>query len=294
MTAQDNQPTELALKNSIERITLYVRDPATNVVADAAAVRLRVVDMADTTVLQDDFLLGYGNPPTLPTHIVKPLLTTGQYYFPFGDISFDPKNTTSQSNKYVFVWSVDYTSGAESANIVQVVKVISAQTLSLVPLLRSLIDKARKGLNDDPTNPCLVGYSDVQLVEWLELGLTAINAAQPYPVWCHIDDFPACYQSLLIDSALITGLTAQAIFAIDTDIDSYSDQGVSFVINHHPKLLSMLQFLAAKLDKAVPAMKLHFVNNGSVYTQQGPNFRLQQLMQAAPGGMLFRNLLTSV
>lgn len=285
------QPVELILRNTIERVDILVVDVDGNPV-DATGLTLRVIDMSDTVILQDDYFNGYGATPTPPTRIVKPIGTVGQYYFPFGDTSFDAKNTTANLGDHLFQWGIIAGAGVEQVNIIQVAKVVTAQTMSWLPYLRAQIDKAGKASDDDPTNPCLVGYTDSQLMMWLELGLTAINAAQPYPVWQHLHDFPfTSFGQLLIDSAMITGLTSQAVFAIDTDIDAYSDQGNSFSILHYPKLLGMLQFLAAKLDKAVPAMKLHFVNSGSIYLQRGPNYRLASLMQAAPGGALFRNLL---
>jgi len=291
-TTANTQPIELILKNTVERIDIVVLDADGDPI-DATSLKLRIVDMSDTLILQDNLFLGFGDPPSLPTRIVKPAGTIGQYYFPFGDTSFDPRNTTANPADYLFHWSIIGAAGSEQVNLVQVAKVVSAQTLAYLPVLRAIIDKAGKVTDDDPTNPCLVGYSDSQLITWLELGLTAINAAQPSGGWGSIDSFPPGYKSILIDAALVTGLTAQAIFAIDTDIDSYNDQGNSFSIQHFPKLQGMLSMLAAKLDKQVPLFKLNFVRSGTVYVQMGTSFRLNQLLQAAPPGALFRNLLTT-
>lgn len=292
MSSANTQPVELILKNTIERIDILVCD-ANGDPVDATALSLRVVDMSDTLILQDNFFTGYGDPPTLPTRIVKPAATVGQYYFPFGDTSFDTANTTANVGDLLFNWQIVGAAGSEAVNIIQVAKVVSAQTLSYLPMFRLMIDKAAKIVDDEAANPMLVGYTDSQLIMWLELGLSAINASQPYGGWGGIDSFPVGYRQILIDAALVAGLTSQSIFAIDTDIDAYNDQGNAFSIQHHPKLMGMLQFLAAKLDKTVPAFKLHFVNSGSVYVQMGTNFRLNTLLQSAPAGALFRNLLLS-
>lgn len=292
MSTANIQPVELILRSTTERIDILVVDADCEPI-DATELSLRVLDMSNTILLQDDFFLGYGDPPGPPSQIVKPLLTTGSYYFPFGDTSFDTANTTDTLGDFLFHWQVVATAGSEEISIVQVAKIVSAQTLALLPYLRNQIDKAGKLVDDDPENPCLVGYSDSQLIQWLEGGLTAINAAQPFGGWTSLDQFPMAYRQILIESALMVGLTAQSIFAIDTDIDQYNDQGNSFSIQHHPKLMAMLQFLAAKLDKTVTAFKLNFVRSGHVYVQMGPNFRLAQLVAAAPSGALFRNLLSN-
>ena len=83
---------------------------------------------------------------------------------------------------------------------------------------------------------------------------------------------------------------SQELFAIDTDIPGYNDQGNSFVIQHQPQLASYLSWLSSRLDKLIPMLKLNFVSAGSLHIEAGPNFRLAQLINAAPAGALFRNV----
>jgi hypothetical protein len=288
MTVANNQPIELLLKNTVERIDIFVTD-ANGDAIDATALSLRVFDTSETLILQDDFFAGYGDPATLPTQIVKPAATTGQYYFPFGDTSFDDANSTATSGEYLFQWRVTGAAGSEPVNIVQVAKVVSVRTMRWVPKLRLIIDKAAKVVDDDPDDPVFVGYTDSMLVQFLEGGLGWINAFQPYPMWASIDDFPDPHWRLLIDGAVCDALTSQEIFAIDTDIN-YSDQGNSFQIDHQPKLSQILNTTWGRLVQMVPVMKRHYVQSGAVRVEAGPNFRFQQMLSSAPSGSLFRNI----
>jgi hypothetical protein len=128
------------------------------------------------------------------------------------------------------------------------------------------------------------------LIQYLEGGLQMINKYQP-SVFFTFETFPICqFRILLLEAALLVGAMSQTLFAIDTDVPSYNDQGQSFVINHQQPLASYLNDLARRLDQQIPSFKLHFVSGGSVLTQMGPNYRLQTVMTAAPSGSLFRNV----
>ncbi|KKM17779.1 hypothetical protein LCGC14_1672350, partial [marine sediment metagenome] len=98
------------------------------------------------------------------------------------------------------------------------------------------------------------------------------------------------YEFTLIESALMAGVMSQQLFAVDTDIPSWNDQGNAFVIQHAPQLASYLNWLAARLDKMIPMLKLNFVSSGSLHIEAGPSFRLATLLNAAPSGSLFRNI----
>ena len=292
MGIANNQPVELVLKNTTERIDIFVTDADCNPI-DATALTLKVFDRCENLILQDDYFNGYGDPATLPTHIVKPAGTTGQYYFPFGDTSFDPENSTATTGKFLFMWTVTGSAGSEPVNIVQVANVVSVRTMSLLPTLRRIVDKAAKQIDDDPDDPVFLGYQDWMLVDALEGGLGWINAFHPYPMWSTLDDFPSeLHGRILIDAAVMDSLTSQEIFAVDTDV-TFSDMGNSFVIDHQPKLSVILNSTWQRLVQMVPPMKWKYVQSGAVHVQAGPNFRFQQLLEASPKGALFRNFFTA-
>lgn len=179
---------------------------------------------------------------------------------------------------------------SEETVICQPVKVITHRMCSLLQQFRLQIDKATKLVgNDDPDDPCFLGYTDGQLMTYLEGGLQAINAYQPSGIF-NFDNFP--YNSFnwtLIEASLLVGVMSQQLFAVDTDVPSWNDQGNAFVIQHQPQLASYLNWLSQRLDRMIPMMKLNFVSSGSLHIEAGPNFRLAQLIAAAPHGALFRN-----
>lgn len=287
MTVANNQPIELVLRNTVERIDIFVTDAEGNAI-DATGLQLQVFDQDENLLIQDDFFVGYGDPATPPTHIVKPIGTVGQYYFPFGDASFDANNSTATIGEYLFLWKVTGGAGAEPVNIVQVAKVVSVRTMRWLPKLRLIIDKAVKAVDDDPDDPVFVGYTDSMLIQFLEGGLGWINAFQPYPMWGGIDAFPDAHWRVLLDAAVCDALTSQEIFAVDTDIN-YSDQGNTFVVDHQPKLSAILNTTWQRLATMVPPMKRHYVQSGAVRIEAGPSFRFAALLSAAPTGSLFHN-----
>jgi hypothetical protein len=84
-------------------------------------------------------------------------------------------------------------------------------------------------------------------------------------------------------------MMSQSMYAIDNDIPQWSDQNAAFVITHYTQMAQHLNWLTQRLDRLIPQFKLHFVQSGSMHMMAGPNYRLAQLVAAAPSGSLFRN-----
>lgn len=230
------------------------------------------------------------------SRIQKPIGTTGQYYYLYGDRTAGANTGTSGQTETntscdkLFQWNVVAASGTEAVSQVQTLKVVSPRIYRIVPYFRGMLDKSVKVYDTDPANPCLLGYSDSNLIQYLEQGLHIINSYQPYPTWSTLDDFPfEMFGHTLLEASMVAGILAQQLYAIDTDMP-FSDQGNTFTISHAPQLAAMLNQITTRLDVTIPKMKLHFVNAGHLHVQQGPNWRLNQLIQAAPTGALFRNL----
>lgn len=222
---------------------------------------------------------------------------TGLYYILWGDpaapANVPDQTETSESGTVLFQWSFTPDTGEENVVFVQVAKIISARMASIIPELKLLVDKAVKRIDEDENDPCFLGYSDWMLVAALNGGLQAINAYQPYPTWASVDAFPIETNGrLLIDAAAIFLLTSQEIFAIDEDLE-FQDQGNSFSIQHFPKLAQVIESMQAKLDKAVPAFKMHYVSSGASHIQVGPGMRYQMIFNAAPKGSLFANFFVA-
>jgi len=292
----DANPLELVLKNNKRRISIEVRlSDEDSTLVDASELSLQVQNLDDSVAYQDDFL----SPPPAGTRIKQ--ASTGKYYITWGDPAVaanTPTNTeTDTTGQYLFVWSVVGPAGTEEVQRVQTVEVISALMMSTIEVLRVQVDKTHKDISVAPDDFCPLGYTDAWLLQYLRGGLQLMNAYQPYPCWGHLTAFlmgkgGAYYLQTLIDSSMVVAVNAQTLFAIDSDIDTWSDQGNSFIIGHQPKLAAFNQAMTQRLDKIIPQMKLHFVNSGSVKTEVGPNFRLNALVQMSPNGATFRNVFT--
>jgi hypothetical protein len=199
-----------------------------------------------------------------------------------------PNTETNTAPKdWLFNWQVQLTAGNELAYTLQKVKVITVRSAMFLPDLRQMIDKTHK--ITDPVNDVFLGYTDSQIYNYLEGGLQNINAYQP-SLTLTLENYPLEFKQILIDASLITGVMSQQLYAIDTDIPNYNDQGTAFVIAHQPQLAAFLNQITQRLDKIIPQMKLQLISPGSLHTSAGPNFRLQQLISAAPSGSIFRGV----
>jgi hypothetical protein len=291
----DTNPLELVLKNNRGRIPIKIfespaEDNADPTPVDPDELDLTIQTLTDTVILNDSFT----DPPPGGTRIKR--TGTGQYYFLWGDpnaaVNTPDQAETDQVGKTLFVWNVVGPGGTEQETRVQTVEVVSAAVMDLIRTFRLHVDKAIKDVDSDPESFCPLGYTDAWLLEYLRGGVTYVNAYQPYPTWCMLENIPTCYLQPFLDAGIIVAVNAQTLFAIDTDIENWSDQGNAFVINHTPKLAAFSAALSQRLDKIVPMMKQHFVDSGSVLTQAGANFRLQTLVNMAPSGALFRNFIS--
>lgn len=266
----------ICLVGGTARVSIAIEDNDNNLV-DPYMLKLRVLDEASNVKFEETWVDG------VPGRIKR--ASVGKFYADFGNQV--PNTETRSPAELMFNWEVQVTSTGQITYSLQKFKIISAKVASLLPEFRLMIDKSRKLI--DINNDCFLGYTDGQLLSYLEGGVQTINAYQP-TVYMDLESFPLSHRQILLEAGLVVGVTSQQLFAIDTDIPNYSDQGVSFVISHQPQLAGFLNQLTQKLDKLVPMMKLQFVNSGSVHVQLGPNFRLTQLVEASPTGALFRNM----
>lgn len=291
MPIVEANPLTLCLQNLKHRVTIKIFDDTEDQnPIDPVELDLSVQTLDGTVVYTDS----YTTPPVVGTRIVK--TAVGVYYLLWGDPTA-PANIPTQTEsathqKYLFVWSIVNVLGGEEEQIVQTLEVIPAGLMEMIREFRDQIDKMVKRVDVSAESFCPLGYTDGMLLEYLRGGMTLINAYQPYPTWCSLEQFPLCFQQTLFDAALVVGVNAQALFAVDADLENYSDQGNALVINHQPKLMQFTTNMTQRLDKIIPMMKLHFVRSGSVKTEVGANFRLATLVQMSPNGATFRNVFT--
>jgi hypothetical protein len=198
-----------------------------------------------------------------------------------------PVRETDVLQDLVFDWRVQADASSEILHTIQKVTIVSHKTMSLVPDLKLMIDKSRKFIA--PDSECFLGYTDSNVVNYLIGGLTSINAYQPSLTFT-FENFPLQYRQILIEASMVVGVMSQQLYAVDTDIPNYSDNGVSFSFAHQPQLASFMNSLTQRLDKLIPQMKLQLISSGVLHVQTGPNYRMQQLQQIAPNGALFRGV----
>jgi hypothetical protein len=269
------EPTIVVLQNTVARVSVAVQD-ASGVAVAPYELKLDVMDLYGNILFSDTW-------PGTPARILSP--GVGQFYLDFGNQVGNKE--TSYATEWLFNWRVTLVSGGQQQNSIQKIKVIQPRVASLIPDLRGMIDKSSK--LTAPDSQCFLGYTDANLVAYLEGGLQTINAYQPSLTFT-MDNFPFEYRQILVDSALITGVMSQQLYAIDTDIPNYSDQGTSFVITHQAQLAGFLNQVTVRLDKLIPMMKLQLISSGGLHIAMGPNYRLSTLINASPTGALFRNM----
>lgn len=210
--------------------------------------------------------------------------STGSYYMTYGDVSGE----TATVGTYLFNWHARINDTSEDMYRTQVVEIVSPRVLSLLPRFRLLIDKTVKKLL--PAENCFLGYTDGMLICYLVMGLHMINEYEPYPLWNSLEYYPLEYHSaILFKAALYIGLLSQTLFAIDTDVPAFSDQGHSFVLQHATPLAALAQNLRAELDKLIPIFKKKFVDSGTASVEIRMNSAYYTLLTSAPTGSIFRN-----
>ncbi len=240
---------------------------------------LDITDLGGTSIFSETYW-----PTQQPTarRIVKS--STGNYRVNLGTETGE----TDTAGTYLANWHLRKDAESEDAYATQVLEIVSPRTLSLLPITRMLVDKTVKP--NLPAEMCFLGYTDGQLIMALKLGLHMLNSYQPYPCWGSIDDFDITLHSyILVKAAMYQILTSQGLFAIDTDVPSFNDQGHSFVLVHFAGLNQVSQQIKAELDKLVPDMKRHYVSSGSLGAELRMNAAAYQMYMSLPSGAIYRN-----
>lgn len=214
--------------------------------------------------------------------------STGKYRIKWGTES----NETNNTGTLLFNWHIRQNETSEDFYRTQVVERISPRMLSLLPRFRLQLDKSLKVIL--PEEFCTLGYSDAQLVIYLQSGLSRINSAQPYPMWNTLDEFPMEHHELLIQASMLTAIVSQGVFAIDTDLPSYSDQGHSMIISHFAQLKALYDSLSPEVDRRIQAMKLRYVSSGSAAIEYRIGYSFFHMLATSPPGSLFRNVYTTL
>ncbi len=231
----------------------------------------------------------YWPPPIDPTSRRIGHPSVGHYGLTYGDRASESDTTGT----YLANWHLRQNTTSENVYATQVLEVVSPRTLSLLPSLRFVVDKTIKPCL--AAENCFLGYTDAQLIIGLQLGLCLLNEYQPTIVWQNLDYYDiAKHGHILIKAALYNLLTAQGLFAIDTDIPSFNDQGHSFVLVHFAGLEQVANRIRQDLDRLVPDMKRQYVMSGSLGMEISMSTAAYTLFSSSPYGSLVKNWFSNV
>lgn len=246
--------------------------------ASRGLLELNVSDMTNTPLYEESYY-----PVIYPdTRRIKHI-ETGRYGINWGEVASD----TNTPGTYLFNWTVRQDTTTEEAFRTQVVEVVTPSVLSLLPRLRLQIDKSIKVIN--PEEYCTLGYSDAQLVMFLKAGLERISQAQPYPGWLHLHEYPIERGGeLLVSCAVLSALESQYLFAVDTDVPSFSDAGHAFVITHASQIKALYDSMLNAMTPRIREFKLHYVKSGSVGVEFRIGWGFYQMVASSPPGSAFR------
>lgn len=246
-------------------------------------LKLEITDFTNNVLLEDSY---YPKDPTKESRIER--YSTGHYGLDWGE---DPKETQDPGT-YLFNWTARIDENEEEIWRTQIVEIVTPRVLSLLPRLRLQLDKSIKVVN--PEKFCNLGYSDSQLIMYLQAGLEKISVAQPYPTWMELDRFPIQHGAdLLLSTALLSALESQYLFSVDTDVASFSDQGHSFAMTHFAPLKALYDSLSASLPQRIREFKLHYVSSGSIGLEFRIGWGFWQMVNASPPGATMRGHYTS-
>jgi hypothetical protein len=122
---------------------------------------------------------------------------------------------------------------------VQMVMSVDLKLKMMMELLRSMLDKSLKDREKS------WGYTDIDLLMYLISAVGEFNAMPPLTGFSVVN-VPDVFRQLIVNLAMLYGIQAQMMYAIDTDV-SYNDQGLSLNIEHFSKLSGMYGTLASRI-----------------------------------------------
>jgi hypothetical protein len=281
---------EVLRHGSKEQLTIFVKDPATELLTDVIGVsggsQFTLINInGDTTEVSQAFGGSGGGV------VMHPSVGVYQYEL----------DTNTYNGEYLAAFRCLLPGEVLNNNIF--VKNVKSKVFAYAAALRAQVDKAQKSVFDSienmdktdfqPALRLLYGHEDRHLIYYLERGCQIINLVPPYTALT-VETFPfSQYGSILIDAATIAALEAQGIFAIDTDY-SYQLGGNSLVIDHFTKINSFLGTLLERFDKNTVRFKQQYRAKGAIMFQWMPGgVRSARQLQSMPSGFWSRMLSSS-
>lgn len=253
------------LKGTKQDILTVVIDPVTGYRADAERIKITILDNKDVEVGTYEY-------PTSPEIQKRD----------YGVFSFEFDSEVFSAPEYLANVTIDVASGLSFVRN-KVVRVVPGTYFKIGAIFRNQIDKANKLLH----HRLQFGYTDAQLITWLDLGTYLINSIPPYTAFS-VASFPfAIYGKILIDAATLAALESQGLFAIDTDFD-YSLGGTALVIDHFTKISGFVENLAAKFNENLKQFKQMFRSKGGALVQTQYGYGFGRFLSVVPPGFFSR------
>jgi hypothetical protein len=245
---------------------------------DPDDIKVLVEDEKDNEILNDDLASGLISKEDDGIYYIDAINTT---YVPNYDL------VANAPKRFSLKWQYQDVAAGEWFLALSYLHVLTNRTFGWFPRLRNEIDKAFKLIGD-----ARIGYTEGNLMFYLQGGLDEINKFPPVTSFTFAN-YPDRYGQLLIDSAAVVAITSQALFAVDTDVGTFSDQGFSFTLDHFSKLNTMMTALLNKIKEELRMLKMEFSGLGSVTVQMTPHYPFYVFLRTAPSGSLFRNFFVS-
>lgn len=155
-----------------------------------------------------------------------------------------PKECASKVGTKLVRWRVE----GESVSGFQFFTVIDVPVVMLLSRLRIMLDKSLKDVSKS------WGYSDADLFMYLVNAVGYFNTVPPLTGYS-IGNLPFILNDVIVELAQLYALQSQSIYAIDTDVPSYSDQGISISIDHFAKLNQEYANVASRILDNVKKIK---------------------------------------
>ena len=285
---------ELVRSNSRRMVDIYLYDSEgelVNIVEEMTSggtegkglLELDITDFSNRVLYSESYW-----PKAIPDNRRIKHIGTGHYGIKWGT----EDGETANPGTLLFNWTARVSTDTEEFYRTQILEVVTPRVLSLLPRMRLQLDKSIKVIN--PEQFCNLGFSDSQLILYLQNGLSRICTAQPYPSWYSLDAFPIeTATELLLSASLVSALESQYLFAVDTDIQSFSDQGHAFQLTHFAPLKGLYDTLVNSLPQRIREFKLQHVQSGTVLTEFRIGYGFWQMVAASPPGSTFRDHYTN-
>lgn len=251
---------DLVLTGIFTRISLEARDNQ-NVLGNPVELQVDLLDFSDHRVLH----LNLGDPD-----LSNP--EGGIFSFEF---------QSQRAGDFLAIWQYRFP-GEAPQSVVKNIRWVTPGMFRVIPEVRLYLDKARKASNKT------IAFNPVDIAEYVENSVREFNATSPTTDISleSLDGIYHVYMEVIILGAVLQGLIAQGLLAVDQDFQ-YNDNGISLMIDHSAKLQSWWSALVQNYTAKKNQYKKNFFVP-TVYTRTvvGQAFALG--LSKVPAGTLSR------